>query len=363
MEVRAEMETGMERVDPREVMTLLEGDGTDDVSILSGWTANELSTDGDPGGALDALRHARGASAALRSGRTRDLVRETRNAMEAEPASLPPLLFLMGSLLQACFRFTGEPSLRRIALDVLGRVADRTDLPRLAVPARGLMANIHMMRGDLHRALALTDAARALAEATGVEDDPAAAMAWQFRGYVLLEWNEIDAAEEALHRAWTLGAGSRGVRSGVARVLARTRTIRGDADGASLWMARLEELVSEPLTLRNREWLAAVQAGGTLSEGRLREVEDWLLAQGYVPEEADAWEDAWILARLQELDQAMHLLEATSQWHPFWPWPGAWFPVPGRNEWASPCAPAPRRPSPWKPWGAGMRQRTPWRTP
>ncbi len=304
---------GPGEVDPRMVVALLDGDADDDAARLEAWV-----TDGnearDLPNAVRTVRHARLASTALRSGRTDELVLETRRALDAAPTSSPPLLFLVGSLLQASFRFTGDAELGRLALDVLGRVADRVEVPRLAVPARGLMANIHMMRGDLHRAVAVAEAAVALAEATGLGDDPAPAMAWQFRGYVLFEWNRLEEAEEALQRAWDLSEGSRGVRSGAARVLARVRAVRGDAEGADAWLERMEALVAEPLTLRNREWLAAVRAGHALGPGAFKEIEGWLRAQGYTPADAARWDDAWILTRLQELDQALALLEATSQW-------------------------------------------------
>lgn len=304
---------GPGELDPGMVLALLEGDADDDAARLAAWV-----TDGnearDLPNAVQSVRHARLASRALRSGRTDELVRETRRALDAAPTSSPPLLFLVGSLLQACFRFTGDAELGRLALDVLGRVADRVDMPRLAVPARGLMTNIHMMRGALHRAVAVAEAAVALAEATGFGDGPAPAMAWQFRGYVLFEWNRLKEAEEALQRAWDLGEGSRGVRSGVARVLAQVRALQGDAEGGDAWLERLEALVAEPLTLRNREWLAAVRAGHALGPGAFKEIESWLRAQGYAPADAALWDDGWILTRLQELDHALALLEATSQW-------------------------------------------------
>jgi hypothetical protein len=195
--------------------------------------------------AIRALDHVAAAEGALRAGRVDELVDESLAADGIGPTSLPWLRFRVGSVLQACYRFSGDAAHRDRALATLARVADRIDVPRLAVPARGLMGNIHMMAGAFHAAVDRCDAGLALAAAAGLADEPAPAMAHQFRGYVLFEWNRVVEAEAELLRAWTLaGPRRRGVRSGVARTLAELRSSLGDRVGADLWLDRLHGTAS-----------------------------------------------------------------------------------------------------------------------
>jgi LuxR family maltose regulon positive regulatory protein len=272
----------------------------------------DLERDLDQG--LRTLDHALAASTALHSGRVEDLAAETRRALNAAPVSMPWVVFLVGSLLQACYRFTARSEMRVLAADILGRLGDRVDLPDLAVSARGLLGNVHMMHGALHRAMTHFDAALDLADAVGIRDDAASAMAWQFRGYVLFEWNRLDEAERCLLRAWELAGTSPGVGSGVARMMARVRSAADDEEGVDAWLGRLEAIVSEPMTLRNREWLAAARMGRTVGPGELRAVEAWLGTYDYHARTVATWDDALVLGRLHELDQVLALLELTSQW-------------------------------------------------
>lgn len=307
----------MARPDGEEVLALLKEGRRDEASRLltahlaapSGWEFPP----GDLADAVTTLERSFAAEAALRAGRIGELVRETGAAAAAVPASVPWLVFRVGSLFQASYRFTGRPDLREEALRTLGRVADRLEVPHLAVQARALMGNVHMMRGHLHRATEHCEAALALAAAAGVEATPAPAMAHQFRGYVLFEWNRLDEARDALGRAWDLTT-ARGVRSGVARVMAGLEAAGGGRVASDRWLARLEEIVSEPMTLRNREWLAAVRVRLALGTGDLRPVDEWLSRYDYRSATLAALEPAEVLARLHELDRVLSLLEATKQW-------------------------------------------------
>jgi LuxR family maltose regulon positive regulatory protein len=274
---------------------------------------HETSTADAVAFALRTLEHVRAGSAALRSGRVNELVSEARSAAEATPRALPWVVFRVGSLFQAAYRFTGDATLREEALRICGLVGDRLDLPHLAVQARALMGNIHMMRGALHRALEHCDAALALAAAAETHDAASAAMAHQFRAYVLFEWNRLDEAETALRRAWHLTP-RRGVRSGVARTMAHLSWVRGDHDGVQTWLTRLEAIVSEPLTMRNREWLAAVRLRLSLGMADRRPMAAWLRAYDYHPSTLLALDAPALLARLHELEQVMALLEATARW-------------------------------------------------
>lgn len=184
-----------------------------------------------------------------------------------------------------------------------------------------------MMSGRLHASVASADAALALAEASGFAESNEAAMAHQFRGYTLFEWNRLAEAEHALRYAWRVSTeDAGGTRSGVARVLAIRSAIAGDVEETERWLAALESIVHEPMTLRNREWLAAVRltvsallarnapAARTVAPAGLREVEAWAATWSYDPEELAALTPGELRSRLGEVSQALALLELTSQW-------------------------------------------------
>jgi LuxR family transcriptional regulator, maltose regulon positive regulatory protein len=254
------------------------------------------------------------ASRALTEGRVDDCVTHSRAATVALPRPCPWLELRSASLLQASFRFTGDPDLHDEALNACSRIADCSDSPHVAVQARALMGSVHLLRGAYHAAIDRCDAALELAQATGLVDHAAAGLAHQFRGYVLFEWNRLHEAHAALQRAWdACGSGSNGVRSGVARMMAQLAAVRGDAGDAEMWLRRLEEIVTQPMTLRNREWLTAVRVRHRLGRGDLRDVENWLRTYEY--RAAAMQDDAVILSRLHELDQVLALLELTGQWH------------------------------------------------
>ncbi len=269
-------------------------------------------------GEADWGTQARAARAALRAGRIDELVRlvvPMGNAAARWGVEGTDQRLRLGSLLQATFRFTGRHDVRDLALEVLGPAADELgDVPE-AVSARALMASVHLLAGTYHRCYDLCQAAVALAEAA--EDEPTAgvAMAHQFAGYVAFEWGRFGEARLRLETAWHLaGVPAAGIRSGVARVLAMLSVAEGDPAGAERWLSAVTEVVSEPMTLRNREWLAAVRARVLLGEGDVRAVEAWLRSGGYAPGDPQALGDAWILGRLGEMETIMSLLEATSQW-------------------------------------------------
>jgi LuxR family maltose regulon positive regulatory protein len=262
--------------------------------------------------ALDAILHAR---TAVGEGRVDDLRDTARRAATNMPAALPWLTMYAGSLLQAAFRFSGESALHDEALATLRRVADRMDDPEAAIPARAMMGSVHLLAGSYHAAIELCDAALDLARANGLEDGAPSALAHQFRGYVLFEWNRLDDAAAALRRAWEAsGESGSGVRSGVARVMASLEAARGHRHEAEQWLARLVAIVSGPMTLRNREWLTAVRVRHALGTGDLRAVDDWLRAWDYRPAVLARADDAHLASRLQELDGVLALLEATERW-------------------------------------------------
>ncbi len=270
--------------------------------------------EGDVGPALETLEACRVAADDLRAGRVVELVPRARAAAAGAP-SIPEIRFRAASLLQAAFRFTGDGTLLGEAVGALTRLSDDVAHPRVAVLARGLLGNVHMLEGAYHAAVDRCEAGIALAAATGLAQTDAPAMAHQFRGYVLLEWNRLADAEDALTTAWRL-AGERGagVRSGVARIMARIAAERGLRAEAQAWLDRLEEIVHEPMTLRNREWLTAVRIGHVRGTGNVRAVEAWLGTYDYRPGAFAALGDAELAARLHEVDQVLAILEGMERW-------------------------------------------------
>ena len=109
-------------------------------------------------------------------------------------------------------------------------------------------------------------------------------------------------------------------------MLATIYAAKGRTMESDLWMDRLTEIVAEPMTLRNREWLAAVRIQQAVLVSRapeatpgerragLREVEEWRRGWEYEPMAVEEWDDARVRSRLHELDHAMTLLELTQQW-------------------------------------------------
>ncbi len=267
------------------------------------------------------------ASQALREGRVEELVAGARTVWAAAAAEHPWVQLRGASLLQAAFRFTGEADVFQEAVGACTRVGDRTKAPRIAVFGRALLGSLHMMAGRLHAAMDRLEAALGLAEARTIGETSPAALAWQFRGYVLWEWNRLEAAEESLRGAWARTTeNDRGIRSGVARVLATLTAALGRVEESDAWLRELEAVVAEPMTLRNREWIAAVRltqavlvsrAPGVEAERRragVREVERWRRSWSYDLPEVMGWTDAHLRTRLHELGHALTLLELTSQW-------------------------------------------------
>jgi LuxR family maltose regulon positive regulatory protein len=259
------------------------------------------------------LEHAR---LALAEGRVEALVAHAQRAASLVDTSDVAAHMRVASILQAAFRFSGDPRMFHDAVAACVAVGNRTESPQCAIPARALAGNIHMLAGRLYQAIEYCDAALALAAATDLHADRVAAMGHQFRGYVLMEWNQLEHAEQALHQAWSLSAETdHGVRSGVSRMLAELALARGDHAGAQVWGMRLEQIVSEPMTLRNREWLAAVRARQGFAVTRdLRELDAWQRRHDYRIDALARLSDAAVAARLHELHHLLTVLEATAQW-------------------------------------------------
>jgi LuxR family transcriptional regulator, maltose regulon positive regulatory protein len=260
--------------------------------------------------------HLERAAVALTEGRVDDLLLHARCAARLVDADDVATHMRVASLLQASFRFSGEPELFDQALAACVAVGNRTDQPQWAIPARALAGNVLMLAGRLFQAIEYCDAALALAEASGLQNDRVAAMGHQFRGYVLMEWNQLDQAQDALMTAWSLSTvRDHGVRSGVARMLAEVALARGDATTAVAWGETLAQIVSEPMTLRNREWLAAVRARQGFAVARdLRAIDAWQRRHDYRLDALEALSDRAVAARLHELEHLLTMLEATAQW-------------------------------------------------
>lgn len=262
------------------------------------------------------LTHIERATVALTEGRVDDLLLHARGAARLVDEADVATHMRVASLLQAGFRFSGEPTLFDAALAACVAVGNRTDQPQWAVPARALAGNVLMLAGRLFQAIEHCDAALSLAAACDLQQDRVVAMGHQFRGYVLMEWNQLDQAHDALMTAWSLSTErDHGVRSGVSRMLAELALARGDTAAAHTWCTTLEAIVSEPMTLRNREWLAAVRARQGFAITRdLRALDAWQRRHDYRLDTLESLSDRAITARLHEFEHLLTMLEATGQW-------------------------------------------------
>lgn len=274
------------------------------------------TADGLAGSVRDTLLACGRAIQALAAGRTEALTEEAARAESVLPPDWLWLRLRVASLHQALYRFTGAVAARDTATTLARSAADRTDRPPMAVLARGILASVSLLTGRFHETLEVCEAGIELAVATGLSDHRFVAMSHQFRGYVQFEWNRMDEARADLERAWELaGPSGRGVRSGVARILAALHAESGDESTAEQWARELEDIVAEPMTLRNREWLAAVRIRqGAGRAGDLRRVDAWRRRYAYDAEELRALHPSHVPARLHELEHLLTVLEATSQW-------------------------------------------------
>lgn len=246
-----------------------------------------------------------------------------RHALEAAtllPGDAPWLEFVVASVLQAAYRMSGEPEAVRRGLELLGRVGDRTDLPELAVQARALAGNLHMLQGRFHRADDLLASSLELARILGREDGAERGMALQFRAYLRVEWNRLDEARDLLLQAVEAGeaVGSRGILSGSYRKLMEVGLATGDEEEARRWLGRLEALLEGPLSERNREWLAGVRTRFMAATGDARGAADAVRARGYRPRELARADAPVLLARLAEMSTLMEVLAVLERWEALW---------------------------------------------
>ena len=256
------------------------------------------------------------ARVALSSGHTDELVRLATLSAEDTKTEWPWITMQIAGVLQAAFRFSGKPALFDHAVNVCSTLVDRLDAPNIAIQARALLGSMYLLTGQFHRTLSHCDAAIQLADVSDLFKNPSVAMAHQFRGYVLFEWHRLDEAKTALQHAWDVtNEQHAGVRSGVARVMAALTSVLDEQELSDTWMERLEEIVTEPMTLRNGEWLAAVRARHGLANGRdLRTLEAWRRTYDYYREPLAKLTGTAVRARLHEYDHLLIMLEHTGQW-------------------------------------------------
>ncbi len=280
---------------------------------LSTEASSEQRLAWDVGCALQAILN---ASWNVRSGEVSKMVDSARLAAAKAPNRWAWVHLRVASVLQASFRFTGEPYLFEEAVAACRLVVDRVDRPHIAVPGRGLLANLYLLTGRFHRCVEHCDAAIELAIAMGMEDGSSSAMAHQFKGYVLFEWGQMTEAKQELTKAWELaGDPGTGVRTGVARVMASLCAALGNLDDADRWMTRLVDAMHQPMTLRNREWLAAVRVRHDADHRRdIRAIDTWQRAYQYDADTLSNLPEAEIPARLHEYEHLLAMLEASRQW-------------------------------------------------
>lgn len=254
------------------------------------------------------------ARAAVWQRRVEQLLVHVEAASSGIPDSSLWLRLMMASVLQTAFRFTGRADLGERGIAMAEEVADRVEKRHMAILARGILGTLHLLSGHFHTVFERCGAGIELARATGLEDAGVLALCHQFRGYVLFEWNRLADARDELERAWALSSAP-GVRSGVARMLVATYNAMDDPENADTWFQRLEEIVSEPMTLREREWLAAVRIRrGAQIDRDLRAIDAWRQSYHYHVDTLTHLPDREISARLHEYEHLLTILEVTRQW-------------------------------------------------
>jgi DNA-binding CsgD family transcriptional regulator len=97
-------------------------------------------------------------------------------------------------------------------------------------------------------------------------------------------------------------------------MLAVLHSVRGDGARSAHWLRELESIVAQPMTMRNREWLASVRVRLKLGTGDLEPLSDWMRAYDYRASELSQADADQLASRLHELEQLITVLEGTSQW-------------------------------------------------
>lgn len=265
------------------------------------------------------MDHVLDASRALRDGRYADLSAAAMVARASLPAHDAFLRNVVVSVLQAAFRFGGDPAVGEAAVEEAARLADDVRRPADAVQAGAMLGILLIMHGRLHEAEDALRRALAIAGARLDAAAPVRGLAHQFLGYVLYEWDRLDEAALELERARVIAepVEHRGILTGVLRVLAVVRSRQGQGSAAEEAMAALAVLMERPDTqARNREWLDGTRAALDVACGRSEGLPGWLARQRYEPAVIAALPHPALHARLQEystLARALVLLGRTDE--------------------------------------------------
>jgi LuxR family transcriptional regulator, maltose regulon positive regulatory protein len=154
------------------------------------------------------------------------------------------------------------------------------------------LAEIEMLRGHLHRASTLLRQAVTLAEreagaSGGATQPPAAGAAYVGLGVLLTEWNDLDAAAEAVRRGIALGEESATVEimlRGYAGLVA-VQQARGEAEAAHATLERAVRIAGETGVPQLLSWIEQIQARFWLSQGDVEAAVAWARRQGFGPDD------------------------------------------------------------------------------
>lgn len=255
------------------------------------------------------------ASRALREGRIADVASAALAARDHVPQGDAFLRNCVVAVLQAAFRFGGDPAVGEAAVDEAARIAEDVRRPAAAVQAGAMLGILQIMHGRLFAAEEALRRALAIADARLDPGAPARGLAHQFLGYVLHAWDRLDEAAAELERARAIAEpiAHAGILTGTLRVLATVRHQQGDEAAAQHALSALVAFMDRPDTSsRNREWLDGVRAAHAITTGESAGLGAWLARRGYVPAEIAALPAPHLHARLQEyttLGQALLLLQ------------------------------------------------------
>jgi ATP/maltotriose-dependent transcriptional regulator MalT len=251
------------------------------------------------------------ADRALRSGAATELTGAALEARSAMPRGDGFLRSVVVSLLQAAYRFGGDPAVAAAAIEETTSLAERTHRPAEAVQARAMLGVLHMMQGRLHAAEEALNHGLALAESALGGDASQAGMCHQFLGYVAWEWNQLDRARTCLDAALRIARPLRhhGILSGTLRMLSATDYRLGDEAASRRALSELESLVDTPAaSARNREWMDGVRASYALMTGSRDTLAEWISRWRYDARSAARAALPELHARFQEYHTLAHAL-------------------------------------------------------
>jgi LuxR family maltose regulon positive regulatory protein len=222
------------------------------------------------------------ALVAAYQGRSGESVELSQQALELLPPESPFLKSLITGILGLAHLYGDDFQVATEVLQEAVRVSQLAGNVMNAVLAQCHLAELAMMKGELRRAKSLYEQALA----AGVDEQghpiPVAGVALTGLGQLLLEWNELDAAQAHLEQGITLTSrwGEAGTISGYG-MLACAKQASGDYEGACELLDKAEQLALRfDAMVIDDIGVALRRTQLSLAQGNIQEAWNWAQQRG-----------------------------------------------------------------------------------